>query len=482
MLLGGGHARTVLRGLSRGVGLLEYEDESGVLDLLKRVGDGWNMQAWMGRDCLSIGVQRCEGVAWSVTPGGRGDEAEVTWAFAFRDERSARTELEDLEEVFGDIDDLDVHDVSRDGRLVVVSGVLEAHDWRRDGLAWASANFARSAPASPVSPTAAPAMPAPRPAPTQAPPAPAAPAPLPVPVREAAAATPNAAPAWPAPNTAVVPSDLTATEIERRNREAMSQVTSYRLKGHMTLSKRVHSTNVVGHYQKPGYLRFAVTERKGDLDSVAGERMGQMHEADPRWDGVEAILDGEGLYVRYVEFDRNSDGWRSASTDSARSDWYRLPYDRWPTERPDVFTDPSGVIARFMPHLVTGLPLGVEEDPFEDLPGEVRVVSSKEIEKHQQYRGAEIELLHDREDFYLLEKSWPFERHPTGISPDIESILTYVDRSTFRTTMIIVNAPYYDDLDVLRLYFTDYEAEDVEPIEPPPEAKNFDRSLHDELD
>ena len=422
-------------------------------------------------------------------------------------------EMDDLEEVFEAVGVLDIDDVVSDSRLVVVSGVLQDHDWRLDGRVWASGNLAQSArpvPAGPVSPTAAPAMPAPRPAPTQAPAAsaaptaptvaPPAPGPRPLPTAKPAPvlATPTAAPAWPAPmpvpaakpapavpvtpNAVVASSDLTATEIERRNRLAMSQVASYTLEGYMPPSERVRSTNVAGRYQEPGYLRFAVTGRKGDLDSVAGERMGDVHEADLRWDGVEAILDMDGAYVRYVEFDRGSDGWRSASADSARSDWYRLSYDRWPTERPDVFTDPSGVIARFMPHLVTGLPMGIDEEPFEELPGEVRVVPLKEIEKHQQYRGAKIELLHDREDFYLLEKSWPFERHPNGISPDIESILTYIDRSTFRTAMIIVNAPYYDDLDVMSLYFTDYDAEDVEPVEPPAEAKVFDRSLHDELD
>ena len=78
VLLGGGDARAVLRGLSREVGLLEYEDESGVHELLDRVGVGWNVQVWTGSDCLQVGVQRCEGVAWSVTPAGRGGDAEVT--------------------------------------------------------------------------------------------------------------------------------------------------------------------------------------------------------------------------------------------------------------------------------------------------------------------------------------------------------------------------------------------------------------------
>ena len=191
VVLGGGDARAVLRGLSREVGLLEYEDGSGVHELLNSVGDGWHVQVWTGGDCLNAGLKRCEGVAWSVTPAGRGDDAEVTWAFAFRDERSAGLELDDVEEVFGDIDTLDVDDLEQDGRLIVVTGILEDHDWRQDGRAWASVNFAAPAPtpapAWPAAPapapaaTTAPAAPAPVFAPTQAPAAPAALAPAPAP-------------------------------------------------------------------------------------------------------------------------------------------------------------------------------------------------------------------------------------------------------------------------------------------------------------
>ena len=276
--------------------------------------------------------------------------------------------------------------------------------------------------------------------------------------------------------------ELTAVEIERRNREAMSAVGSYNLKGHMRRSERLHSTQLKGRYLGPDTLRLEVAARKGNLNRVAGERMGDVEERDLRWDGVESIMDRDGAYVRYVEFDAESSGWKSASENAPRSDWYWVSYSRWPKDRPDVFTDPSGVIARFMPHLVTGLPPGVEWVDYEDLPGEVRIVSLQEIERFNVYEGAEIERFHDREDFYLLEKRWPIANHPNGISPDIESMLTYIDRSTFRTAMIIVNAPYYDYLDVLRLYFFDHDSEDIEPIDIPSDPMVFDRSQHDELD
>ena len=151
VLVGSDVATEVLRGLSREVGLLEYEEESGVHELLDRVGDGWYRQVWTGGECLNIGVQRCEGIAWSVTPAGRGRDAEVTWAITFRDERSARLAVDDVDEIFDDIDAFDFDGLDHDGRLIVVSGLLEDHDWLQDGRAWASVNFALYAvPAAPA--------------------------------------------------------------------------------------------------------------------------------------------------------------------------------------------------------------------------------------------------------------------------------------------------------------------------------------------
>ena len=172
-LIGSGGVTSVLRGLSRRVGLLAYEDESGVLQLLDRVGDGWNRQVWTGKDCLDIGVQRCEGVAWSVTPAGSGD-VDVTWALIFRDERSVRMELGDVEDIFADIESLEVHDLDSDGRLIVVKGILEDHDWQQDGDEWASMNMAQSA--ARVAPAPAQPPPPPVPAATTVPPPPPVPA------------------------------------------------------------------------------------------------------------------------------------------------------------------------------------------------------------------------------------------------------------------------------------------------------------------
>ena len=141
VLIGYGGATTVLQRLSRQLRLLEYEDESDVNDLLNGVGDGWHREVRIGEDCLSIGIRRCEGVAWAVTSAGRGQDVEVTWAFAFGDERSANRELDNVEDMFNDVAILDVQSSRTDGRLVVLSGTLDEKDWQQDGLAWASVNF-----------------------------------------------------------------------------------------------------------------------------------------------------------------------------------------------------------------------------------------------------------------------------------------------------------------------------------------------------
>ena len=174
VLIGSGGATTVLRGLSREVGLLEYEDESGVHDLLSLVGDGWHRQVRAGEDCLHIGVQRCEGVAWSVTRSERERELGVTWAFAFRDERSANRELDSVEALFDDVAILDVRSSRADGRLIVLSGTLDEKDWRHDGLTWASMHLVEPADTipAPLAATPRPARAAPVPA--------AAPAPSPI--------------------------------------------------------------------------------------------------------------------------------------------------------------------------------------------------------------------------------------------------------------------------------------------------------------
>ena len=202
-----GDVTAVLRGLSREVGLLRHQDESGVLELLGGVGDGWHREVWTGEDCLNIGVRRCEGAAWSVASTGRGSEVQLTWAFAFRDERSANRELDNVEDLFDDIDVLDVVDPGFEDRVIVVTGILEEHDRLQDGREWASVNFAQSS--VPTVPAASPAMPAPQPALTAAPAMPASlpawPAPAAAPAMPAPQPAPTATPAMQAPVPAPAP-------------------------------------------------------------------------------------------------------------------------------------------------------------------------------------------------------------------------------------------------------------------------------------
>ena len=204
----------VLRGLGRESGLVAYDEDDHVNELLERVGRGWYLGMSSGEDCWGVNVRGCEAVAWST---GTGDEYDmvVTWVYAFRDERSARAALDDLQELFDRIEEIDVQDISEDGRYIVAEGTLDKDDWTVDVWRWpamsttlepAPAPAAPPAPAPQAIPTAAQAAaPAPQPAPTTVLPTALAPQPTPTTVLATALAPQPAPTATPAPARAVAP-------------------------------------------------------------------------------------------------------------------------------------------------------------------------------------------------------------------------------------------------------------------------------------
>ena len=187
----------VLRGLGRESGLVTHDEDNHVDELMERAGEGWYVAMTSSEDCWGVNVRGCESVAWSTRTG---DEYNmlVTWVYAFRDERSARAALDDLQDMFDRVDALVIQDVSEDGQFVVVAGTLDEEDWTTDVWRWpAMASASAPPPASQPAPTAPPRVapvPAPQPAPTVAPAAATMPQPLAPAVVSVPTATPTAVP------------------------------------------------------------------------------------------------------------------------------------------------------------------------------------------------------------------------------------------------------------------------------------------------
>ena len=220
--------REVLQDLARGSGLLAFDPDSDLNELLERAAKGWVVVVSVEDDCGEADLRGCEAFAWSSS-NGESFDIDVTWIYSFRNERSAESALPDLEDVFDDVEDVDLDEISVDGTFVIVSGVIDEDDWTQDARAWAvpaDEPEEVASPARPVpAPTAVPARPAPAAQPTAAPaptaaaarPAPAAqptvaPAPTAAAARPAPAAqptarpAPTAAPARPAPTATAAPS------------------------------------------------------------------------------------------------------------------------------------------------------------------------------------------------------------------------------------------------------------------------------------
>ena len=158
----GAPVRDVLRGLSRGSRLLGYEDDSETNELLDRVGSGWYVRVGGEDDCGGVVPRYCEAVAWSADSG-RGSEVDVTWAFLFRDERSADSAVGIIEEVLYYVRDVVLVDIEADDRYVVATGVMDEDDWTPS--TWESFTEEQE----PEFPAPAPAAPAAAPAPAPAP-------------------------------------------------------------------------------------------------------------------------------------------------------------------------------------------------------------------------------------------------------------------------------------------------------------------------
>ena len=197
---------TVLRGLSREAGLVAHDEDDLVDNLIERVGKGWYVGVSSSERCWGVEARGCEAVAWSER-GGDDYEVIVTWAYAFRDERSAASAHDDVQDLFESLEDLEVQDVSEDGRYIVARATIDEDDRTNDVYLWPGRAWSAARVPTPPQPVAAPAPPVAVPVATPGPmpaPAPAA-APTPAPAASPPAAVPTVQAAPPAPAPATVP-------------------------------------------------------------------------------------------------------------------------------------------------------------------------------------------------------------------------------------------------------------------------------------
>ena len=119
----------VLKALSRGSGSLLQDDDNDLRRVLERVGQGWLVFALEG--CQGAGVRGCEAVGAAVSEGSESYLVETTFAYLFRNERTAESELEDLEDYLDDefSRDVDIEEVKTDGKFVIVTVSVDEDDW-----------------------------------------------------------------------------------------------------------------------------------------------------------------------------------------------------------------------------------------------------------------------------------------------------------------------------------------------------------------
>ena len=119
----------VLKALSRGSGSLLQDDDNDLRRALERAGQGWVVLALEG--CQGAGVRGCEAVGAAVSEGSESYLVETTFAYLFRNERTAESELEDLEDYLDDefSRDVDIEEVKTDGVFVIVTVSVDEDDW-----------------------------------------------------------------------------------------------------------------------------------------------------------------------------------------------------------------------------------------------------------------------------------------------------------------------------------------------------------------
>ena len=130
MVIGNAEAvEDALKTLNRGSGSLLDDADSDLGRVLRRAGEGWFVYGTEG--CRFSEIRGCLAAGTAVH---RGDEdylVEFTMAFLFRNERTAESEMEDLEdEIDDDLSrDFDIEEVRVEGEFVIVTVSVDEDDW-----------------------------------------------------------------------------------------------------------------------------------------------------------------------------------------------------------------------------------------------------------------------------------------------------------------------------------------------------------------
>ena len=327
-------------------------------------------------------------------------------------------------------------------------------------------------------------------------------------VGEVGAATPTAEPvttptaaltATPVPEATAEPTatpdpnhELTANEVHALSLEGMASVVGHEffvrlivdglmddgwagvpVKGYMAL---------VGRYVAPGTVWVRTVRRTGlRHDVTAGHEPGLIVPLESGgFPGVEAIVGREEVYVRYLDYENEepiTDRRPEPVGAEPVTGWYRLAYADWPVDMPDIFTDPSGMLARVLPKIAMGFPsLGDGEVLFLRTAEEVDLRRSRRLwPRFEEFYYAEEELylpIREQGSFSLPE--------PTGVAP-VEVVSSHViRRSDHRPVRVFANHGSRRIPGEAIVYFH-YPEEGVEPIELPADYEEFDRETHEEL-
>ena len=121
--------KTVLRSLNRDSGFLLDDDDNDMRRVLEKVDHGWFIVVQAG--CGRSDIRGCEALGASVSRGDRDYTLKMEYGFLFRNERTADSEMEDVEEYLEDrkARSVDIDEVLLDGEFVIVTMSADEDDF-----------------------------------------------------------------------------------------------------------------------------------------------------------------------------------------------------------------------------------------------------------------------------------------------------------------------------------------------------------------